>query len=859
MQGLPSSILGDFQNNRQNALENLPQDNPQGHFAHPLDDPEEWPAFGRQSAQLGPAVWDSQIALQGMYCATCALTIEEAIARIEGVQRVEVSAAAERARVVWDAARTRPSVWFAAVEAAGYRAHPAHDIDARQHRQLQSRRALWRWLLAAFCMMQVMMYAWPSYEYTVGGGDLSWEMETLLRWAAWVISVPMLIFSCGPFFKAAWRDVRTRRVSMDLPVALGLGVTFVVSTLGTLNPSGVFGREVFFDSLTMFAAFLLAGRWLEMRLRERTAGALEAVLNRLPASVEREGEGGAYERVALRRVAVGDVLRVRAGEAFPADGVLLDGATQADEALLSGESRPVPKTAGATLAAGSFNLGASVRMRVTQLGEHTRFGQILTLMEGAATQKPRLAELADRAAGPFLVAILLLAAASAAYWWDAVGAGPALMVAATVLIVTCPCALSLATPVAMLTAAGTLARTGVLTRRLQALEALAAVNTVVFDKTGTLTHAALQVTQSQWLHAGAEFAQELSLKSAKNGQNEPILLNSVLNPEQTKAYFGPRLGADAAAAQASAPHPWQGAAAAVALHSVHPASRAVAASDAQHAARWTVLAVREVAARGLVAQVAAKAKPEQIWQMRLGSRHFVLGENLENTKKNSEDNPFIEKTIYFGLENSECLTDFDNPENTPPNARDAILLAQFTLREGLRGEAAEVVAHMQKMGIAVHLLSGDVPAAVARAAQQCGIAPDRVRAQCSPEGKMQAVVEMQSAGRTVAMVGDGLNDGPVLAGADVSFAFGAAVPLACAQSDFVVPGSDLRQIVQAIALARRTMAVVRQNLIWAAAYNAASVPFAAAGLVPAWLAGLGMAASSLLVVLNAARLARTAS
>ncbi|HVL45017.1 MAG TPA: HAD-IC family P-type ATPase, partial [Acidovorax sp.] len=463
-----------------------------------LDDPQEWLAFGRPctpagsplassaadspSADPASTAWDSQVVLEGMHCAACALTIEDALRAVPGVVQADVSAATRRARVVWHPAQVKPSQWMEAVRRAGYRAMPAMDALARDQRLRESRRALWRWLVAGFCMMQVMMYAWPAY--VAQPGDLSGEMEQLLRWASWVITLPMVVFSCGPFFTSALRDIRLRRVSMDLPVALGMAITFVVSTAGTFDPAGIFGREVYYDSLTMFVFFLLTGRWLELRLRDRTAGALEAVMNRLPDSVERRAGDGSFTRVATRRIVVGDTIRVLPGEAFPADGRITAGSTHADEALLTGESTPVARPAGSSVTAGSYNLQAPVEVLVQGTGAQTRFAQIVALMESASLQKPRLAQLADRIARPFLVAVLLAAVLAAAYWWPS-DPGHALMVAVAVLIVTCPCALSLATPVAMLTAAGTLARHGVLVRNLQGLEALAQVDTLVFDKTGT--------------------------------------------------------------------------------------------------------------------------------------------------------------------------------------------------------------------------------------------------------------------------------------------------------------------------------------------------------------------------------------
>ena len=759
-----------------------------------LDDPQEWAAFGRPlpppgSAPMDPAScsWDSQVVLDGMHCAACALTIEDALRAVPGVQQADVSAATRRARVVWHPAQVRPSQWIAAVHRAGYRAMPAMDAFARGQRQRESRRALWRWLVAGFCMMQVMMYAWPAY--VAQPGDLTLEMEQLLRWASWVITLPMVVFSCGPFFGSAWRDVRLRRVSMDLPVALGMAITFVVSTTGTFDPAGIFGREVYYDSLTMFVFFLLTGRWLELRLRDRTAGALEAVMNRLPDSVERRGADGTFTRVATRRLVPGDTIRVLPGEAFPADGRITCGHTQADEALLTGESTPVARPLGSTITAGSYNLQSPVEVLVQGTGAQTRFAQIVALMESASLQKPRLAQLADRIARPFLVAVLLAAALAVAWWWPA-DPGHALMVGVAVLIVTCPCALSLATPVAMLTAAGTLARHGVLVRHLQGLEALAAVDTIVFDKTGTLTRDGMALSAT---HPSGGMAADEALALA----------------------------------------------AAMAVQSVHPASRALAAAAARMpdcTLRWAVTDLQEDAGLGLTATVQGVGAGQAPRRLRLGSA-LHAGMAPQGAGKLLQG-PVLQVVL------SEQGADGALRE-----------LARFDLAEDLRSEAAPVVRALEQAGVAVQLLSGDRAAAVQRVAAQAGIA--RAQGECTPTGKLAALQALQAEGRHVAMVGDGLNDGPVLAGAHVSFAFGRAVPLAQSRADFVVLGDSLALVPQTLLLARRTLSVVRQNLWWAAGYNALCVPLAVAGWMPAWLAGLGMALSSLLVVLNASRLART--
>ena len=741
-----------------------------------LDDPAEWPSFGHVvEGDAATGRWESQAAVEGMHCAACAFTVEAALLQVPGVLEAQVSAASGRARVAWSAAATRPSRWFEASAAAGYPLMPAGSQPASAQRSRELRMALWRWLVSGFCMMQVMMYAYPAY--IARPGDMTADAAQLLRWASWVLTLPVVLFSCGPFFRSAWRDLRAGRVGMDLPVAFGVLTTFAVSSAATFDGSGPLGREVYFDSLTMFVFFLLTGRWLEARLRDRTAGSLEALMHRLPDSIERLAPDGSWTRVVVRRLAAGDVVRVRPGEAFPADGVVIEGDTSADEALLTGESRPVPRPCGDQVLAGSHNLSAMVRVRIESVGEGTRFGQIVRLMESAASSKPRLALLADRVARPFLAAVLASAAAAAAFWWP-VDPGRALMVAVAVLIVTCPCALSLATPAAMLASAGALARGGVLTSNLQALEALASVDTVVFDKTGTLT-------------------------------------GGIPRLERVYCRQGLRPG-DALET-----------AAALAAPSLHPIAQGlVNAWNAQFRSPpgWAVAQSGETAGLGLEGLMRRPRGGEGAGRrMRLGSSTFcgVAPLQVESAQVHLSD--------------------------------EQGWVASFVLAEELRADAIAAVAALRAQGLTVRLLSGDRDGAAKEIGARAGIA--FAQGGCTPEDKLDALWRLQAEGRRIAMVGDGLNDGPSLARANASFAFGRAVPLSQARADFVVLGDRLATIPEAIAQARKTLRVVRQNLFWAAGYNALCVPLAIAGWLPAWLAGLGMAASSLVVVLNAARLA----
>jgi P-type Cu2+ transporter len=735
-----------------------------------LDEPAEWEGFSRAVAGREGS-WESFLAIEGMHCASCSLTVEAALAQLPGVDSVRVNGASATARLVWSPQRSRPSDWLAALKRAGYGAVPAGDLLAAVPRQQAQRLLLWRWLVAGFCMMQVMMYAFPAY--TAAPGEITPDIEALLRWASWVLTLPVVLFSCWPFFKAAARDLGNRRIGMDVPVALGIAIAFGASTGATFDPGGPLGREVWFDSVTMFVFFLLSGRLLEQRLRDRTAGSLEALMRRLPQTIERQRAGdGAFERVPVRRLAAGDLIRVLPGEVFPADGSVVSGESRVDEALLTGESKPLLRRSGEAVVAGSHNLTGVVLVRVERTGRQTRYAGIVALMEQASIDKPRLARIADRIASPFLVGVVLAAAAAAAWWWPSDPAH-ALGVAVAVLIVTCPCALSLATPAATLAAAGALARRGVLVRRLQALEACASVDTVVFDKTGTLTEDRMALVATR-ARPGTDPAEALAL------------------------------------------------AAVLARHSLHPASRAIAAAAGTVGGTATdVTEVPGCGVRGLVAGVGGQRR-----DLRLGAASFC------GALTHSREGAGLEAHL----------------------ADESGWLAGFELDEAMRGDAPAAVNALHEAGLAVQLLSGDRPAAVDRLARRAGI--DRAFGGCSPEDKLDHVRQAQQRGQRVAMVGDGVNDGPVLARADVSIAMGQAVPLAQAKSDFVVLGGQLTAVACLMQHARRTRAIVRQNLAWAAVYNAVSVPLAVIGAMPPWLAGLGMAASSLLVVANSARLAR---
>lgn len=722
----------------------------------------------------------------GMYCAACSGTIETALLGVAGVGEARVSAAGERAQVSWDPARARLSDLIAAVRRVGYDAAPEASAPAQAMRRAETRAALWRLFIAWFCMMQVMMLAWPSY--VAAPGEMPEDLRKLLNWGQWVLSIPVMVWSAAPYFEAAWRSLRSRRMAFEFPVALALAVTFVASTGATFHPQGVFGHEVYFDSLTMFVAFLLAARWLQMRARHRAECSYEAALAALPRQAWRLGEAGEVERVEVEALRPGDTVRVPLGEAFPADGRLVDGPALVDEALLTGESTPVLRSAGEGVVAASLNAGAVVHLRVERVGEDTRYHAIVALMRQALTERPALARIADRWATPFLWIVLLSAAVAAGVWYT-IDPQRAVWIAVAVLVVTCPCALALSAPTAMTAAAGSLARRGVLIARMDVLEPLAGIDRLFIDKTGTLTEERMQLAGVHALPGGA--------------------------PGSPPAPADP-------------PQALQQRAAALAAHSSHPLSRALVEATPHTgegpAPQWRE--VVEIAGQG----VQGVDADGQVW--RLGRAAWVASADPA-----------------AGADAGGLRLAFGTAGRA---------LVGFAFDERLREDAAQTLRELSAQGVEVELLSGDVADRVERLAERLraqGVAI-AVRAAASPEDKLAIVREAQARGQRVAMVGDGVNDAPVLAQADVGIAMGQGALVARSSADAIVVGNRLGSIAHARRYSARTIDIVRQNIALSWVYNSMAIPAAALGWVPPWAAGLGMALSSVVVVSNSMRLAR---
>ncbi len=742
------------------------------------------PGTEQPCAGAGPAPWvESALWLQGMHCAACAGLIQSAILDVGGVRTAEVSAAQQRVKVSWNPARADLASIIRAIERAGYGAEIDDGQASHEARARERKRLLWPLFVAWFCAMQVMMLATPSY--VAASHDISPDLAQLMNWAQWLLCLPVMVFSARPFFQQAARALRTGRITMDVPVAVGMLVMFLASTVATFAPSGPLGSEVVFDSLSMFAAILLTGRWVDMQLRHRAAQSLERLLHEAPQSVQRLDDSGAVRLVGRAELKLGDRLRVSAGEQFPADAVILKGSTQVRESLMTGESLPVLREPGQSVWCGSVNEGPPVEVCVTALGTDTRWARLVDMAERAAMERPPLVQLADRWAAPFLWGVMALALLAAAVWWW-VDPARSLWVAVAVLVVTCPCALSLAAPAALTSAARAYAREGVLMQRMAAIEDLAAIDQMVFDKTGTLTQDRLSLVAIRTESAGVSPMAALSKAST------------------------------------------------LAAWSRHPASRAVVeAASTLPAAMQEWSQVQERPGLG----VEAVDRQGQRW--RLGRRQWVCGaahgtgpEAVTGTAAGAAHSAVPEGlTLAFG------------PLGQPQ--------AEFDLEDTVRSDAQQAVRELATIGVSGSVMSGDAPHRVAAVSASLGLPV--LRSGALPQDKQAIVAALQRSGHVVAMVGDGINDAPVLGQAQVSIAMGHGSAATVARADFVIVSSNLQVLPQLVKRARLTRAVIRQNLTWALVYNLSAIPLALLGWLPPWAAGLGMTLSSLLVVFNSRR------
>lgn len=692
----------------------------------------------------------------GMRCAACAWLVDRALRREPGVIEAGANAVTGRIRISWDPAHTKLSTLLRRISSLGYRPFLGSGEAREQARRAERKRWLIRLGIAGLGATQAMMFAEALYLDT--RGEMSVATRDFFRWIALLVSLPVVFYSGWPFIAGMLRELRGYRLGMDTLIASATLLAFGASVVETIRG----GPHVWYDAAVMFVFLLLAARMIEQRARNIASAQVDALARARPAVATRELADGSREAVPLAALQIGDIACVSIGDAVPADGVLLDSDASFEEALLTGESNPVHRKTGEPVFAGTICRDRPARIAVREVGTGTRLSQLARLVEQAQAHRPPLARLADRIAGWFVGGLLLVAVA-VYIGWRLHDPSRAFEVTLALLVISCPCALSLAIPAALATAHGALARLGVLAVRPDALDTLARVTDVVFDKTGTLSDGCPVLAEVEAFD-GFDSSQALRI------------------------------------------------AAALERDSGHPLARAFASIEDLPLASQ----VRTLPGAGIEGVVAGT-------RWKLGHAAFVGGDATDERGE-----------LWLGTE-QQCV-------------------ARISLRESVRAEARDAVDALATLGLHLHLSSGDSAQAVARIADTLDISD--VHARQSPEQKLAFVRALQSEGRVVAMVGDGINDAPVLAGADVSLALAEGAALAQSAADLVIAHPSLRRIPDAIALARRTRKIIRQNLAWALGYNLLALPLAAAGMVTPWMAAIGMAISSLVVTLNALRLSR---
>jgi Cu2+-exporting ATPase len=719
---------------------------------------------------------EAALLLDNIRCPACLWLNERHLRSLPGVIDVHIDDTTQRARVRWDPQTIRFSEILRAITDIGYIAHPYDATRSEQLNRLRRQRSTERLIFAGAVGMLVMNFSLATYVMGDAGPAGALPLWIIIgRWTSLLLALLLLAYPGQEFFAGAWNDLRHRRLGMDVPVVLGLSAALIGSLHATVTGQG----EVYFDSIAMFIFFLLLARRLELRGKLSAADRLDRLARITPRTASRQDEAGAVTEVPVDELAAGDLIRLRPGDTLPVNGTLITGSSSFDESLLTGEARPVLHRPGDALIAGSVNGEQPLTIRVTHTLQHSAVSEIRQLVERGLEVRPRYALLAEQVAGWFVAALLLIATATAVYWLRT-DPGNWLPSTIAVLIVTCPCALALATPVALAVSAGRFIELGILPLRMRAVDTLARSDLFVFDKTGTLT------------------------------LGQPALAAVV-----------PVAGLDKDTCLQHA--------AALAAGSAHPVTRALRQIVPQP--RIVTTQVENVPGAGIHAWIEGR-------EWRFGKPGFAAD--------SASCNEHTRAVIADGRSRGQLVSVLANHEGVQ-----AVLLFEDPLRPGID----MMLDGLKDSGVQdLAILSGDTHDSVLRLGRALGI--EDVHGGLSPADKLAWTQAQQARGRRLAMFGDGINDAPTLAAADVSISFADATDLANASSDFLILGDDACSLVDARRLARRTRRNIMQNFGWAVAYNLIAVPFAAAGWIPPWGAAIGMSFSSLFVVMNALRLQR---
>ena len=746
----------------------------------------------------------TELLVSGMTCGNCARHVTEAIQSVPGVRSATVSLDSHIAAVRWTP--EAPQDTAAVIEAIEKEGYGAKVIEAHEHAHEEHKLAGWQTslLIAVFGTAPLMIGEWIFHL-----GMMRW-----FQWFSFVLAGIVQVFAGAQFYRGAWNQLKIRSSNMDTLVALGSTTAFGFSVWALFSG---YGTHLYFMEAASIITLISVGHWIESRVSVRASDALRKLLNLAPQKARRKNPDGSETEISVAELGVGDLVALRPGDAIPTDGKVVEGASAVDEAMLTGESVPIDKTAGDDLFAGTANLNGRLVMRVTATGEETALAHIIASVQRAQTSRANIQRLGDRVSGVFVPIVVSLALAAGLWWglapdsalrvhewlgqflWHAhppatLAAG--FIIAAAVLIIACPCAMGLATPAAIMAGSNAAARRGILIRDGVALEKAGHITAVIFDKTGTLTFGKPEVAA-----IAAPATGFVRWETIPNGAASDV-------------------GAVAAA---------------LARHSTHPISQAIAkiSHAAIEAADW-----KEIRGAGVEAVFHSLSfDTQRSGKLRLGSLQWLRESGLTIAK----DDPFIQEWSAQGA-------------TIVGLASDAALLGLFAVKDTVKPGSSKVVEQLSRQGLKTYLVTGDNALTAAGIAKQTGIPSENVFAEIRPEGKAEFVKKLQSQGERVAFVGDGINDAPALEQADLGVAVSRASDVAREAADIVLLNSDIEAVPEALGLARATLRTIKQNLFWAFFYNAIGVPLAALGFMSPILCAAAMGFSDLIVIGNALRL-----
>ncbi|MDB6029754.1 MAG: Cu+-exporting ATPase [Verrucomicrobiales bacterium] len=737
----------------------------------------------------------TELAVTGMSCGNCARHVGEALQSVPGVASARVTLEKNQASVRWaPSAPQNETALLHALAEAGYGGEIIQPLDAHGHDHAEHRSGAWKLnlIIGLAGMIPLMLGEWIFH----------WEAQNWFRWVSFVIATIVQVFAGAGFYRGAWNQFKARSSSMDTLVALGSTTAYAYSVWALFTGAST---HLYFMEAASIITLISVGHWMEARMGTKASAALKDLLQLAPAKARLRNADGTLSEVAASELRIGDAVLLKPGDQVPTDGIVLDGGSSVDESMLTGESAPVDKDAGALLFGGTTNLDGQLTMKVTATGESTALSQVIAAVEKAQSSRANIQRLGDKVSNVFVPIVVVVAVAAGLWWGLAPGSAravhdwlsqylwqvhlhpglwaAALIIPASVLIIACPCAMGLATPTAIMAGSNAAARRGILIRDGVALEKAGEVTAVLFDKTGTLTMGKPAVAEVK------------------------VLSTAYASEEITRLAAG------------------------LARPSNHPLSKAIAAVQPEGGNFFDWQEFRGSGVQGNHTVNGGKQL------LRLGSLRW-LGESQVDLRTGHD---FVETWTKQGATVLGLATEKE-------------LLAVIALRDTIKPGSKEVVAKLKRQGLRVYLVTGDNARTASMVAEQAGIDSANIRAEVRPEQKAAIVQELQSRGERVAFVGDGINDAPALEQADLGIAVSKASDIARAAADIILLNSEIEAVPESLGLARATLRTIKQNLFWAFFYNAVGIPLAALGFMSPVLCAAAMGFSDVIVIGNALRL-----